>query len=193
MKAFDRMIIAACIVAAVIFAGVNIILGRNDDASGRQYRVDAARAAAEMEKSRCDELDLTEYPTLTAVTPVDDESVLLGGRDDYIIKAVNGRLYRFDYTASDTSDDVLIINITLGVMTLLLLIVLLIVRNRVLKPFFTLREVPYELSKGNLTVPIGENLHRMFGRFTWGMNMLRENLKQQKKREMNVTAAFLRA
>jgi signal transduction histidine kinase len=58
------------------------------------------------------------------------------------------------------------------------------VRQKILAPFETLTDVPYELSKGNLTVPIQESKSRFFGRFVWGVDLLRENMEQQKQREL---------
>lgn len=37
-----------------------------------------------------------------------------------------------------------------------------------------MRDIPYELARGNLTAPIKENKYRFFGKFTWGINLLRE-------------------
>ena len=125
-----------------------------------------------------------EFDNITLLSAAENLGMKIYTDDNKELSAIpDGTLYRIDYEANGNDHSNLpAVNIALVVMTLLLLIVLLIVRNRVLKPFFTLREVPYELSKGNLTVPIGENRHRMFGRFTCGMNMLRENLEQQKTR-----------
>lgn len=59
-------------------------------------------------------------------------------------------------------------------------------RIRLLKPFYQLREVPFELSKGNLTIPLKEHKSHFFGRFIWGMDLLRENLEQKKEMELKL-------
>ncbi len=64
--------------------------------------------------------------------------------------------------------------------------VMIFVRVKILAPFYRLRDVPYELSKGNLTVPVKENKNRFFGRFVWGVDMLRDNMEQQKQRELQL-------
>lgn len=43
-----------------------------------------------------------------------------------------------------------------------------------------------ELSKGNLTVPLKEEKSRYFGRFIWGMDLLRENLEENKLKELEL-------
>ena len=52
--------------------------------------------------------------------------------------------------------------------------------------FYHLRELPYELSKGNLNTPLKESKSRYFGRFIWGMDLLRERLEVQKQEELRL-------
>lgn len=189
MKAFDRMLAAVLILltaAALFICSMMLFPGEKND--GRQYRVDAARIAAELETCEPEDIDLHKYETVVRITPADDNESLLGGHEDYLIKNVGGRLYRIDYVPSDSVRVHPAVAAAFAVMILLPAITLLIIRSRVIKPFFIMREVPYELSKGNLTVPIKENRHHLFGRFTWGMNMLRDNLEEQKRRELSLQA-----
>jgi len=53
-------------------------------------------------------------------------------------------------------------------------------------PFEKLTDVPYQLSKGNLTVPLKESKNKFFGKFIWGVDLLRENIQQQKERELEL-------
>lgn len=69
---------------------------------------------------------------------------------------------------------------------ILLVGVLLYVRNKILKPFGELCEMPYELAKGRLGYEIKENKSRFFGRFVWGLSMLRDNLKAAKAQELKL-------
>jgi len=73
-------------------------------------------------------------------------------------------------------------------MAAVMLFVMLYMRQRIIKPFFVLRDMPYELSKGNLTLPLKEERQRFFGRFVWGMDMLREKLEENKRNEMSLQA-----
>ncbi|MCM1298741.1 MAG: HAMP domain-containing histidine kinase, partial [[Eubacterium] siraeum] len=75
-------------------------------------------------------------------------------------------------------------NIALGLMSAVVLGAMLYVRSKILSPFQKLSSLPYELSRGNLTAPLKENKSRFFGKFVWGMDMLRENMEQQKQREL---------
>ena len=71
---------------------------------------------------------------------------------------------------------------------LLVLVVLagwyMYIQFEILKPMEKIAELPYELAKGNLTVPLKENKHKLFGRLIWGLDMLRQNLEDGKKREL---------
>lgn len=58
------------------------------------------------------------------------------------------------------------------------------IQQEVLKPMQQIVELPYELAKGNLTVPLKENKHKLFGRLLWGLDMLRQHLEDGKRREL---------
>jgi signal transduction histidine kinase len=72
----------------------------------------------------------------------------------------------------------------MGIISLCVIAMLLYIRIKLLKPFNKLKEVPYELSKGNLTVGLKENKNRYFGRFVWGLDLLRENIEEQRIKEL---------
>lgn len=187
MKAFDRVIIVTLLIFALIFAGVNAALARAGNVTGRQYRVEAARAAEQIATGGADSVDMHAYPSLIAIVPIDGGADgLEGGSADYLIKEINGQLYRFDYRTAAPGSGRSAVNIALGITAAAVLAVLLYIRVRIIKPFFLLREMPYELSKGNLTTPLKENRQRYFGRFLWGMDMLREKLEQQKQTELSL-------
>ena len=103
------------------------------------------------------------------------------------IRAVE--LYRFDYRANGYSNKahlVGIVNAVLGTMAILFIAVMLYIKFAILAPFERLSSIPYELSKGNLTAPMKETKNRYFGKFLWGIDILRENIEQQKQRELEM-------
>lgn len=59
--------------------------------------------------------------------------------------------------------------------------------RKILRPFHRLSNMPYELSKGNLNDGIDENKSKYFGRFIWGMGMLKDALESNKNREIKLT------
>lgn len=189
MKSFGRIfILVVSLIAAVIFC-VNLyllqILGSD---SGRPYRVEINRIALQIENSGLEQLDLADCEYVANIEKYSGNKEFYQSRSDYSIREINGELYRFDYTALSKADGRVIaaVNIGLGSMAFLTVAVLLFCRWKILMPFAHLSELPYELSKGNLVVPIKESKNRFFGRFIWGVNLLRENLEQQKQRELDL-------
>lgn len=189
MKAFNRIPILVLMIAAIIFAVVNVCFAKANDVEGRQYRVDASRAAAVIESRGINALDISQYPSLAGVTLITADEIT-DGEYDYLIKNINGSLYRFDYVAQTGIDRGLAaaVNISIAVMTAAVIAIVFYLRRRVIKPFYALRDMPYELSKGNLTMPLKEDSQRYFGRFVWGMDMLREKLEQNKQNELELQA-----
>ena len=85
MEQKNRLIIViAIIVFALIFAGANYAISSGEDVTGRQYRVDASRAAAIIQADGIDSVDIADYPTLTAILSVDSAQPeqLEGGNSD---------------------------------------------------------------------------------------------------------------
>lgn len=60
------------------------------------------------------------------------------------------------------------------------------IRKNIIEPFGRLNSVPQELARGNLAVPIPEQKSRFFGKFTWGVNLLREKIEDDRNKELSV-------
>jgi signal transduction histidine kinase len=71
-------------------------------------------------------------------------------------------------------------------MTIVVIILLLYLRTKILNPFNNIRDIPFELSKGNLVLGLTENKNKFFGRFVWGLNLLREHLEEQRVKELSL-------
>lgn len=187
MKAFNR--IFAVVVAAIIllFAMANGLLFRENTDSGRPYLVEISRLTRVVETDGLEAVDLTACDYVTAVKPFGED--FYDSHSDYAIREIEGELYRFDYAVDNSAErgkQILTVNMALAVMAALILGVMLYIRVTILKPFDRLKDVPYALSKGNLTEPLKEGKKRFFGKFIWGLDMLRENMEQQKERELNL-------
>ncbi|MBD5521792.1 MAG: HAMP domain-containing histidine kinase [Lachnospiraceae bacterium] len=94
---------------------------------------------------------------------------------------------RFDYVTGENSD------VFLWTMEGLLLLVcaltlalLLYIRHKILGPFNALSEMPYELAKGHLSLELKESKSRFFGKFVWGIAMLRDTLKASRNNELRL-------
>lgn len=188
MKGYRKLFAVTLVLLLLIAIAANLlILYHTEAAEGRPYRVEISRLAKQIEEHGIDAVGSAEFEYVTGIVCADDDpDGFYAGSSDHVIREINGKLYRFDYVAVKDSQSVylLSINLSLLAMGILVLGVLWYVRQKILSPFERLTNVPYELSKGNLTVPIRENKNRFFGRFLWGVDLLRENMEQQKQREL---------
>jgi signal transduction histidine kinase len=195
MKGFHRIMAGIIIVLAAVILGVNLVYFFTLHAdNGRTYRVEINRLQHEIAEKGIEYIDLKKYEAVNKITELKDtkhtkdmQTFYEGNGSDYAIRYINGSYYRFDYEIAFSKQYEVIsraVNTAMLIMAAVVLAVLFYIRLRLLKPFNNLKEVPYELSKGNLSVGLKENKSRYFGRFIWGLNMLRENLEKQKQREL---------
>lgn len=185
MKAFNRIFSVVAVAVILLFAVVNFILAVGKSDGSRQYRVEISRLVHEIETNGSADISECEYVTNIERYGKD----FYGADSDYVIREINGELYRFDYRANGYSNKahlVGIVNAVLGTMAILFIAVMLYIKFAILAPFERLSSIPYELSKGNLTAPVTETKNRFFGKFLWGIDVLRENIEQQKQRELEM-------
>lgn len=180
------MVCAVSLLFIMLFLFANlIILHWNIPENGRPYRVEINRVALAIEENGIQNVDLSQCEYVYHVEKIG--SHFYDVDSDYSIREIGGELYRFDYaakTGTNSSGIILVVNIILAVVTAAVFAVLFYIRAKILHPFERITNVPYELSKGNLTLPVKENKSRFFGKFLWGIDLLRENMEQQKTREM---------
>lgn len=106
--------------------------------------------------------------------------------DIYEIFVTDRSIYKISYEdrKRNHSNDRIIVNFIIVVSFAAVILTLLYIRNHILMPFHRMEHLPYELAKGNLTIPLDEEKNRYFGKYLWGMNLLRENLEERKDREL---------
>ena len=185
MKAFNKIFSAVTAAIILLFAVVNMILAADKTDGSRPYRVEISRLVREIETNGS--ADISECAYVTNIERCGEE--FYSTDSDYVIYEINGELYRFDHSANGYSNKahfVGIVNAVLGVIAILFIAVMLYIKYAILAPFERLSSLPYELSKGNLTTPVKETKNRFFGKFLWGIDILRENIEQQKQRELEM-------
>ncbi len=185
MKAFNRIFSAVTVAIILLFTVVNMILAADKTDGSRQYRVEISRLAREIEANGS--ADISECVYVTNIERYGEK--FYSTDSDYVIYEINGELYRFDYSANVYSNKAHFagtVNAVLGVIAILFIAVMLYIKYAILAPFERLSSLPYELSKGNLTTPVKETKNRFFGKFLWGIDILRENIEQQKQRELEM-------
>ena len=165
----------------LVCAAGNILLYVLTLRNSREYRVDAKRVAYRLASEDPSQIDLGDYDHVVAVTKFDPS---VTPNNDYIIALHDGEEYAVEYEAGTDHTPVIIFNVCLGAMLLISIAVMIYVDLKILKPFYSMTDLTLELAKGNLSTPVKEEKGRFFGKFLWGMNMLRENLEDSRKREL---------
>ena len=183
MKSFDKLIVSTAAILAVLCIAVNAVVFRQGSRDYELHNVEINRAEQVILSGN--EPDILSFETITSISVSDGSERFYNAPGNYAVKSINGRLYRFDYREkqSDNRPSVLKTELCLGGIVLLYLAVMLYIRQRVIKPFERFSGLPEELARGNLAVPVKEHKSRYFGKFTWGIDMLREKLEQSRSRE----------
>ncbi|MGO5077601.1 sensor histidine kinase [Oscillospiraceae bacterium LCP25S3_E3] len=178
MKSYLKLSIAVFLLLTAVLIGANLIFNNIDKGdTSRPYRVEAQRIANKIENGEGYNLD--DYPTITKVEKLTDG--FSSGDRDYLVKEIDGTLYRFDYCyQNDNSTVILVFNSFYCMAALVVLGLLLFIYIKIIRPFEKIRDYPVRLAKGNLTVPLKENREKYFGKFLWGLDLLREKLGSQK-------------
>lgn len=185
MKSFNKVIALAFVFIILTFAVVNIITRLSED-SASVLNVEINRVVREIEESG-NMPDTDKYSTIVGIYEQSESDDFFVSDNEYVIREVDGELYRIEYfEETEDKGGMLYVNIMLSVVSLFVLLVLFYIRQNIIKPFSQITNLPYELSKGNLTMPLKESKNRFFGKFLWGLDMLREKLEQSKQAELEL-------
>ena len=187
MKSYNRLMLAVIACLAVIIAAANLFSGNTEEEAGRGYNVEISRICSQIAAGS--EPDISGCSYVKSVEVLDPGSGRLNTDKNYAVREVEGRLYRFDYEPEQKQEKCharLVMNMALAAAAVLVISILLYIRRSIIRPFNKLSDVPYELSKGNPTAPVTENKSRYFGKYVWGMDMLREVLEDKQRKEIEL-------
>ena len=192
------------IAVALVYMSIAILLWittqQEQKKENMQYKVEIREVMRQLEQgAEVAALDVSEYQFLKDVTFLDAEDegnvatfyVNKNGAHSsikpLIINNVIKGYVRFDYILEIENDDMIwLIESILFVALLLVFSLLVYIRIHILKPFYQMSEMPFELSKGHLAMDLEENKNRFFGRFLWGLAMLRDTLSDSKAKELKL-------
>ena len=182
-KKASTIIIFAEIIVIIL---LNIIYFSGVKKHERFYRVEAERVVRLLESDSTlldnpEDIDLTQFETIEKVSEFVPTEIC---NNDYVVEEVAGKLFRIEYLIKNEGYTFVLMNIGMGAALLLTIGVLVYIGRKVIKPFDKMSSLTEELAKGNLSTPIKEEKSRFFGRFLWGMDMLRENLEDSKSKTL---------
>ena len=92
---------------------------------------------------------------------------------------------KFEYKCKDTRFTMEVAVVALCISYFAIMTILIVSYNRMLKPFNLLSEYLEKLAEGRLVEGLPETKSKMFGKYIWGMNMLKDEM-QHKNNQMNV-------
>ena len=186
MSKFKRVAFTIVLIEIVLILVLNFIYLKQNSVEKRYYRVDAERVVRLLEadenlQQHPDQVDLSQFSSLKKVSVFDSEEIC---NNDYVVERVNGTDFRIEYEMGQSRVAFILMNVGLIVFLIISISIFIYVDRKVLTPFGRMSNMTYELAKGNLTTPIKEEKSRFFGKFLWGMDMLRENLEDSKTKNL---------
>ncbi len=184
MSKFRRFAILVLIFELLLCATANILwFSLSDNNSGAVWRVEASRIAFRLEKEQLSDINPEDYSTITRVSVYNPDEIC---NSDYLVLNVGGTLYRFEYETASSPLAIVFINASFALLLLVTLGLFLYIGVKVLKPFASMNSLTADLASGNLSVPVKEDKSRYFGRFLWGVNMLRDKLERTRVHEIEL-------
>lgn len=187
MSKFKIFVLWIVVVEILLILSINgLYFYQNNGSDGKLYLVEARRLMKEIEEqkpeaSEIEAMSFNQYKTIVGIREFVAGEACNNG---YLVEEIAGKLYRIEYAEERSSRLPLYINILLLAMMIVTMVVLGYVYTKILKPFQDMSNLAYELAKGNLSMPVKEEKSKLFGRFLWGMNMLREKLEENKEKEL---------
>ncbi len=106
--------------------------------------------------------------------------------NDYIIYNSKVSTYIIEYSShvQNNNPQLIVLNAIFLVILCCIIIIFWVLVKKIFLPFRKISELPYELAKGNLTIPLRETKSKMFGKFIWALDVLRDTMEEQKKHEL---------
>lgn len=192
LNKFDKYVIWIFVVIIIVFMVTNILFFSIKNEENKEEIVQVNRIEKELKSKDAEQIDLSQYTAIIqvyALTEVNQEKFFTDSNYDYLIREIAGELYRFDYNAKYNENSqryLILLNLSLVVISFVMLLVIFLIRHYIIKPFNIILDLPIELAKGNLTAPLKESKSKIFGKFIWGLDLLRENLEATKQKELQL-------
>ena len=205
MKKFNRLIVWVIVIGLGVATVFTYLAFSTENMNAdKGYVIEANRIAHQMNNGvlltdiKIDQAsDVTSLDWLDGdVEPLQVEAFFNGvgvnGGTNFMIKPIydGQRLVGYLRMTYDVPNDLISAIIAIDIILLLTLVaivlMLLYLKRQIIKPFHVIENLPLELSKGHLHQGIKESESRFFGKFIWGLDLLRETLESQKKENLRL-------
>ncbi|MCL2628348.1 MAG: HAMP domain-containing histidine kinase [Oscillospiraceae bacterium] len=179
---FNRIIIIITVLFILLITSANIILINFTHSDEKHHLVEINRAFTEIIENGFSD-NISGYQYITGISLIEND---FGFNDNnpYVIRAYNDRYIKFNYTNDTSNNNIIILNVFFAIVVIVIFVILVYIKQQIIKPFNKISEMPYELSKGHLVKGLKEEKNRFFGKFIWGLDLLRETLEKRKTKEL---------
>ena len=186
MNRFKKNLVIIIIIELLFILVADVVYFRMFKEPTAFYKVEAERLVRAMSgdvdmQQSPGEINLSEYKSLIRVSVFDPNEIC---NNDYLVKEVDGTLYRIEYEVKRDNRPFIMMNVGLAAFFLMTVGVLAYIGRTVIRPFNKMSDMTVSLAKGNLSTPVKEEKSRFFGKFLWGVDMLRENLESSKTKNL---------
>ena len=180
MSKFRKAVVGIIVIEVLLILLGNVLIFASLRKDDGLCMIEAKQVARRLANEPAGNIDLNDYETIIKIEIFDGSEV----NYRYIVVESDGDLYRIGYEEKADYKTVIIVNVCLAVMFVFTVGIAVYIDRKVLKPFSSMTDMTVDLAKGNLTAPIKQEKSRYFGKFIWGMDMLRENLEDSKRKEL---------
>ena len=186
MNRFKKNLVIIIIIELLFILVADVVYFRMFKEPTAFYKVEAERLVRAMSgdvgmQQSPGEINLSEYKSLIRVSVFDPNEIC---NNDYLVKEVDGTLYRIEYEVKRDNRPFIMMNVGLAIFFLITVGVLAYIGRTVIRPFNKMSDMTVSLAKGNLSTPVKEEKSRFFGKFLWGVDLLRENMESSKTKNL---------
>lgn len=203
MKKINLLMAGVICFYLTLLLAAGVLYKKQTGETGREYLVEVNRIMKGMEEQggfsmpdlhEMNQIDAVSFLEMENSGDPEDINLFYQKRNQYnvhieplIVKEKVLGYVRFDYkNRIETGNVFWLMEGMIGLSGAVMLLLLIYLKNKLIKPFLVLRDMPYELSKGRLGGEIKESKDRFFGKFTWGISMLKDNLKVSQMRALKL-------
>ena len=136
MKAFNKILIMIIVLIITLFLISNLIIFNYGKTGGKPHLVEVSRLVRKIESNNFKEINLKECDYIIGITK--EKNNFYNSNNDYVIREIDGILYRFDYKTDNPKEklDLIVkINIMISTMAILVIGVMLYIKFKILAPF----------------------------------------------------------
>ena len=186
MNSFRRAAVTIIAIEVILIALFNVIYIVTEKGESFYHNVEAERIALRISEDAAyqenpEKLDISDYKTIIRVSRFDASEIC---NNEYVVQEIDGTYFRIEYEENKNHYGLILMDIGMIAVLLATAAILSYMYHKVILPFGAMSQMTVELAKGNLSTPIKEEKSRFFGRFLWGMDMLRENIEDSKMKEL---------